>query len=447
MKDKIMDSLLKMSMKIQNQKYMTAIKNGFTVMLPLIIIGSFCTLFTNVICSTKDGTLSLANIPNMEWLELLTPIFTAVNYATMNLLAIYAVLLIAYELSKHYAIKDKIMCSVVALGSYISLCATVITVKTSSGETVEVSNVLSSTFTGVQGLFLAMFVGVIATELYVRLTRIEKFKIHMPESVPSNIASAFNALIPGLIIMFLISTFGCVFEIITNLTLFDAINLVIQKPLQGILTGLPGYLFMFFMTTLLWFFGIHGTQVLKPIYQAALIAAVAENADMVARGLPAPNILNDAFRASFTTITGAGVTGGLILAIFVFSKREDYRAIAKLGIPCAIFNINEPIIFGLPIVLNPVLGIPFMLAPICTAAFGYIMTHFGVASVMTVLSPWTTPAGIQAFLNSGGDIVTGIVQILAIGIAFLVYAPFVIAANKMKDGSQEVLEGVVNEKI
>ena len=115
------------------------------------------------------------------------------------------------------------------------------------------------------------------------------------------------------------------------MTLFEAVNLVIQKPLQGLLTGLPGYLFIFFMTTVLWFFGIHGTQVLKPVYQAALIAAVAENAEAIANGGQATNILNDAFRASFTTITGAGVTGGLIIAIFVFSKRDDWKSIATVS--------------------------------------------------------------------------------------------------------------------
>ncbi len=432
MKDKVMNNLLKASTKIQAQRHMTAIKNAFTIMLPIIIIGSFCTLFTNVLCSTQEGALSLANIQGLSWLSKLAPVFSSINYATMNLLALYAVVLIAYELCRHYEFKDRIMCSVISLGCYVSLCMTTMTVE-SEGTSVLVQNVLSNTYTGVQGLFLAMIVACVVCECYVRLTKFDKLKIHMPDSVPSNIAAAFNALIPGLIIMLGVSTFGCLFELVTNLSLFEAINLVIQKPLQGLLTGLPGYLFMFFMTTLLWFFGIHGTQVLKPIYQAALIAAVAENAEMVANGQAATHILNDAFRASFTTITGAGVTGGLLIAIFLFSKRDDYRAIAKLGLPCAIFNINEPVIFGLPIVLNPILGIPFMLAPIVSASVGYFLTSVGFAKVMTIISPWTTPAGLQAFLNAGGDLNTGIAQIIAILATVLVYTPFVLISNKMEE--------------
>lgn len=430
MKDKFMEIMLTCATKIQNQKYMIAIKNGFTKLLPVIIIGSFCSLFSNVICSTAEGAISLANIPNLSWLAKLAPIFSTVNYATMNLLAIYAVVLIAIELANYYDYQDKVTCSIIALGSYVSLCGTIVSQEV-NGSIVEIADVLSKTFTGVQGLFLAMIVAIIATEIYVKTASVEKFKIHMPDSVPSNVTAAFNALIPGLITMFGISAFGCLFEIIFHMSVFDAVNVIIQKPLQGLLTGLPGYLLIFFMTTVLWLFGIHGTQVLKPIYSAALLAALAENA---AGG---NNILNDAFRASFTQITGAGITGGLLIAIFVFSKREDWKAIAKLGLPCAIFNINEPVIFGLPIVLNPILAIPFVLAPMASAVFGYFMTSIGFARVMTILSPWTTPIGLQAFLNSGGHIPTAITQLLVVFISFAIYSPFVIMANKMKDQKEE----------
>ncbi len=432
MKEKFMNLLLMASDRLANQKYMYAIRNSFVGMLPLIIVGSFCNLFNSVICSTADGALSLARLPGMSWLSKLSPIFTMVNYATMNLFAIIAVLYISYELSGYYQMKERVRITVIALASYISLCATSASTKVEGlADPVKISNVLSSTYTGVPGLFLGMIVAIVATELYRITSNVDRFKIRMPESVPENTAASFNALIPAGIVTLGISAFGCIFKIITNITLFDAITLFIQKPLQGILTGLPGYLIIFFISTLLWFFGIHGTQVLKPIYATALISAVAENAAAVAAGQPAVHILNDAFRTSFTTITGGGVTGGLLLAIFLFSKREDWRAVAKISVPCAIFNINEPVIFGMPIVLNPILGIPFMLAPICTGTFGYFMTKIGFARIMTVYSPWTTPAGLQAFLNAGGHLPTALVQLMAIGISFLIYTPFVIAANKM----------------
>lgn len=433
MKDKILNILVTIATKISNQKYMIAIKNGFTKMLPIIIIGSFCTLFSNVICSTKEGALSLANISGLSWLSSLSVVFDTVNYATMNLFAIYAVFIISYELCTHYKFKEKVMCSAISLGSYVSLCATVASIKLESGEIAEISGVLSKAYTGVEALFLAMLIAIITTEVYMRLSGIKRLKIHMPESVPENIANAFNALIPGLIAMLGISVVGNVFQMCSGISVFEAISLFVQKPLTGILTGLPGYLCIFFVTTLLWFFGIHGTQVMKPVYQATLMAAIVENADNIANGLPATNILNEGFRTCFSIMGGAGCTIGLILAVLLFSKRDDYRSIVKLAIPCSIFNINEPIIFGMPIVLNPILGIPFMLAPIVSAIIAYILTEVGLATALSVMTPFTTPVLINSFINSNGHIGTVITQLICIVAVFLVYIPFVIASNKMND--------------
>ena len=198
------------------------------------------------------------------------------------------------------------------------------------------------------------------------------------------------------------------------------------------LTGLPGYLFLIFMTTLLWTFGIHGTQTLKAIYDPILLAAFAENEAAYAAGTAIPNIICTPFLSCFSIITGAGITGGLVIAILLFSKREDYRAIAKLEVPCAIFNINEPLIFGLPIVMNPILAIPFMIAPAVSATFAYFMTSIGFAGRMVVNSPWTTPAGLMGFLSSGGSVGAAITQLICICLAAVVYAPFVLISNKQQ---------------
>lgn len=128
---------------------------------------------------------------------------------------------------------------------------------------------------------------------------------------------------------------------------------------------------------------------------------------------------------------GAGCTIGLILAVLVFSKRDDYKSIIKLAIPCSIFNINEPIIFGMPIVLNPILGIPFMLAPIVSATIAYFLTKIGIGIAMSIVTPFTTPVLLNAFINSNGHIGTVLVQLICIVAVFLVYTPFVIASNKM----------------
>ena len=122
-----------------------------------------------------------------------------------------------------------------------------------------------------------------------------------------------------------------------------------------------------------------------------------------------------------------------MIAIMIFSKREDYRAIAKLAIPCAVFNINEPLIFGLPIVMNPILAIPFMIAPAVSAAFAYVMTVIGFAGRMVVNAPWTTPPVLMAFLSSGGSAGAAVTQVVCIALAALIYIPFVLISNRQTE--------------
>jgi len=431
MKDKVMNGLLSVAGTMQTQRHLAAVKNAFTSLLPIIIIGSFCTLFSNVICNTTPGYFSLANIPGLSFLGKLNPMFTAANYGTMNFIAIGIVILIAMELGEHYGISDKAL-PVVALGAYISLCAFTASGKAADGSVVTVANVLSREFTNAQGLFVGMFTSLAATEIYCRLVNSGKLDIHMPDSVSSNVARSFTILFPSLITILIVSAFGMVFEIITGMTLFHAITAFIQKPLANVLTSFPGYVTLVFITTVLWTFGIHGTQATKAVYEPILLAAFAENEAAYAAGTAIPNIISTPFMSCFSTVTGAGITGGLIIAIMLFSKRGDYRAIAKLAIPCAFFNINEPLTFGLPIVMNPILAIPFMIAPAVSATFAYLMTNIGFCGRMVVNAPWTTPPGLMAFLCSGGNVGAALTQIICILLAFLIYIPFVLAANKQQ---------------
>lgn len=431
MKEKVMNVLMNVAGAMQSQRHMAAIKNAFMSLLPIIIVGSFCTLFSNVICNTTPGYFSLANVPGLSFLGKLNPMFTAANYGTMNFIAIGCVILVSMELGEYYGIHDKAL-PVVALGSYISLCAFSATVTHTDGTVLTVANVLSRQFTNAQGLFVGMFTSIGATEIYCRLVNSGKMNIKMPDSVPANVSRSFTILFPSLVTILAVSGIGMIFEMITGMTLFNAITYFIQRPLANVLTSFPGYLLLVFITTLLWSFGLHGTQVTKAVYEPILLAAFAENEAAYAAGAAIPNIINTPFMSCFSTVTGAGITGGLLIAIMLFSKRDDFKAIAKVAIPCSIFNINEPLIFGLPIVMNPILAIPFMIAPAVSATFAYIMTNIGFCGRMVVNAPWTTPPVLMGFLCSGGDVGAAVTQVICILLATLVYVPFVLVANKQK---------------
>ena len=210
---------------------------------------------------------------------------------------------------------------------------------------------------------------------------------------------------------------------------FFSLIATIMTPIRNIMTGLPGELVVVFFIMLFWWFGIHGANVMSAVTTPFLTQCYAENNAAYAAGQPLPNIICNPFHSAFFSMTGSGLTGGLIIAIFLFSKREDFKAIARLAIPCGIFNINEPIIFGIPMVMNPILALPFFLAPMASVAVGYILTAIGICPRFGVDAPWTTPAGILGFLASGGKLMGGLSQLISLAVATLIYTPFVIAAN------------------
>lgn len=169
------------------------------------------------------------------------------------------------------------------------------------------------------------------------------------------------------------------------------------------------------------------------------MAAILANTDMVAQGIhdiSKLNIINMSFWDTYMSLGGSGCTLGLVIAILILSKREDYRAIAKLEVAPAIFEINEPMIFGLPIVLNPLLVVPFIITPLVTGSFAYFMTKIGFAGVCVYAMPWTTPPILSAWLSTGGSVGAIITQLICILLAIVIYAPFVLLANRAQEVEQ-----------
>ena len=217
------------------------------------------------------------------------------------------------------------------------------------------------------------------------------------------------------------------------MTVSEAITMCIQTPFSYIITTVPGFIFLFMFSNILWSFGIHGPQVLQPIYVATMLVALQENTDAVLAGGVATNIFNRSFISVFSAGTGSGMTGMLALAILLFGKRKEQRAVAKLSLVPAVFNINEPMIFGLPIVMNPIYAIPFILAPVVSITWGYVMTAIGFATPMAYAIPATTPIILKSFLATAGHIPTMITEATGLLLVFLLYIPFVLIANKQKD--------------
>ena len=431
--DSLTEKLLVVASKISNQKHMYAIKTAFTTLMPVIITGAFCTLIVNVVCSTETTGISLAKVQGFSWLEMFTDLFNAANYATLNFFTIAAVVLIGLELGVKNGIKG-FMTGIVAVCSFVACLSTNI-VATVGEESITVAGIAKD-YTASKGLFLGMIIALFSVELFTKLCKSKYLKINMPDSVPSNVTSSFNNLFPFALTIIIFAAINYTVVQLAGLSLYDIIYTFIQKPLQAVVQGLPGVLLLMLVAQIFWCVGIHGNQIIKPVRDPLLNAAILANTDIVANPNYNPadlNIISMSFWDTYGNIGGLGCVVGLLIACLVFSKREDYKQVAKLSIAPNIFNISETLHFGLPIMLNPLLMIPFIITPLATMAFGYFMTIIGFSDILVYAFPWTTPPFINAWIASGGSIGTVITQALCIVISIAIYTPFVIIANKQKD--------------
>ena len=298
---------------------------------------------------------------------------------------------------------------------------------------IDVANVIGKDYTASRGLFLGIVIALVSVEIYTKLVNSGALKITMSDSVPGNVAGSFNVLFPSMATVLICALFNFITTKAFGMSLYQIIYTFLQTPLEKVMQGLPGLLILMLVSQLFWCIGIHGNQIIKPVRDPLLNAAILANTDLVAQGITEVsklNIINMSFWDTYMSLGGSGCTIGLVIAIFLFSRRGDYRAIAKLEVAPAIFEINEPMTFGLPIVLNPLLVVPFIITPLATGTFAWIMTKIGFAGVCVYAMPWTTPPILSAWLSTGGSIGAIITQIICIAMSIAIYMPFVILANK-----------------
>lgn len=420
--------MLELSAKVSTQKHLSAIRYAFTALTPLIIVGAFSLLFKSVLTDPING---LAQFENFAFLADYQVIFADIQYATYNILTIFIVFLISLELAKRNGMDGTYIPGIFALACYVAIVPTALTFTPEGSEVaVTATNVIARAYTDTSSIFLGMFVAITSTELFCKLSKVKFLQITMPPSVPSNVAVAFSALFPMGIGLLIFSAGEFIFEAATALTLYQAIYLMIQQPLSYIIQGAPGVLILMLVSQLFWVFGIHGNQMIKPVREPLLLDAINQNMDAFNAGQEIPNIVTMPFWDIYGTIGGSGVTIGLIIAVYLFSKREDYREVTKLSTVPGLFNINETMIFGIPIVLNPIMAIPFVITPVITLSIGYVATVIGFAGKTVIMIPWTMPPLISAWLATAGSIGAVITQIICIAVSVLIYLPFIKYSNK-----------------
>lgn len=417
------DTLMTIAEKVDGNKYLNSVKDSFTVFMPFVIVGSFATLFNSVLCSPQTGLAKW--FPSLSSLSIA---FTAMNFATLGIMSIPVIFLIAMNLAKANKIPEYIT-GVVAVTAYCAVIPEVVTV-TVNAATGKAAGVPASAL-GAQGLFVGMLLTVAVVELFTKLTTVKAIKISMPPSVPGGISTSFNTLIPILVTLVSVSIFGALFKLGTGSYLNEFVYKILQAPLEVIFQSPAGILAVVIFSQLFWFLGIHGGLVISPIRNPLIAAAVAANIAAVAAGEQATQAVTYGFWMNFVVPGGAGMIFSLIIAIFLCSTREDHRMIAKLGFGPGVFNISEPVVFGLPLVLNTRFAIPFIFNSAISCAIALFATKIGFMPCNTVDTPFGVPLLLGPFIGHGWQGV--VVQIICIAVTVVTWIPFVLMANKQEE--------------
>ena len=277
LQDKLIDALGRFATTFNSYRYIMAIKSAFITLMPVIIVGAFSVLISNMVLDPKNG---LASFSSLSFLAALKPITSALNYATLNFLNIGAVFLIGIELGRINGIKS-LFPGLLAVICFICVTPTTVEMMV-DGQMHEVKDVLLRQFSDTRSLFLGMFIAILSVEIYCWLEGRKGLKIKMPDTVPPNVSASFSALIPAIITTTAIATFGFIFHQATGMYLYDAVYQVVQQPLERVVQSLPGILLLMFVAQLFWVIGIHGNQMIKPIREPLLLAWQGVKAEIVA---------------------------------------------------------------------------------------------------------------------------------------------------------------------
>lgn len=421
--DKLEEKLMPMAAKISGNAHLQSIRDGFALAMPLLIIGSMFML--------------ISNFPIQSWMDLLrntevngntiASYFSAATNATFTIMSIFVVIGIGYAYGGKLKV-NQIFSGIVSLVAWFILMPFSFEFTPEGSEEALTVNGLSFDWLGSKGVFI----GIISAFLAVRIYKIiidKGLVIKMPAGVPPTVGQSFAALLPAAFVMTAFVLIRFIFSLTPWDNAFNFVYSVLQLPLQHIGGTLTAMILVYLFAHILWFLGIHGTNITDSMFMPILYALSAENLAKVNAGQLPENIINVQFQNLFATYGGAGSTLSLLIVAVLIAKSKRLKQLSKLSILPAIFGINEPVIYGLPIVLNPILMVPFILVPTINIIISYITMNIGLVPIPNgVIMPWTTPPIVSGFLSSNWQ--GAVLQIFLIALGCLIYYPFVAAIDK-----------------
>ncbi|ATH93701.1 oligo-beta-mannoside permease IIC protein [Bacillus glycinifermentans] len=422
--------------RIAAQRHLQALRDGIILTMPLIIIGSLFLILANL--PIPGYAEFMAGIFGDKWAEKLSyPV--GVSFDIMALIATFG---IAYRLAEKYGI-DALSSGAIAVAAF--LLATPYQIPfTPEGSTQEilVTGGIPISLMGSKGLFVGMLIAMFSTEIYRWIVQ-KDIVVKMPDGVPPAVSKSFIALIPGFAVIGLIWLARLLIEITPFESLHNVINVLLGTPLSILGGSLGGSLVAETVQQLLWSCGLHGANIVGGVMSPIWYGAMDENRLAFQAGEVLPNIFTIQFFEIWINIGGSGATLALVVTMVLRARSKQMKQLGKLAIGPAIFNINEPVIFGMPIVMNPMLLLPFIVSPILMMVATYIGMSTGlVAKPAGIAVPWTMPPLFSGYLATGGKISGAVMQLINLFISFAVYYPFFRMWDKQKLKEESELETV-----
>lgn len=422
--------LMPLADKINRNKVMTAIKEGMMSSLPVTLIASVALILSNFPFLSDFA-------PSVD--AILKKIFSPISPITLGLLAIYVIIGTARSYSKQKNIDPLygIMC---ALASFLLVTPfTAVTDVIVKGETIKgalVNGLIPTNVLGASGVFPALLVTFISISVLAYLHH-KDFTIKMPDSVPENVAKPFLSIIPfgGAILVAL--AIRLIFEVTPFGTLQNCVDTIITKPFLSFGNNIWVFLFILIVAQVLWFFGIHGTNlVLNTVWQPIAMVAMAANLEAFNAGEPLPYVLT----AAFTCFTGQAKLSEIV-ALCVVGKSKQSKAIGKLSLVPALFNIHEPFVFGLPVIMNTTLMLPWIFVEALQAGLAYLLVIL-TGAIPIFQAPWTCPPIIQQLIATNFNPWSVVITIATFVLGFVIWVPFMklldkqyLAAEKEQEAS------------
>lgn len=416
------------SQKMASEVHLRSLRDSFIITVPFLVLAG---LFIMVNYVFLDPNGMIGKWFSSEALLAARSIGDRILNGTMSILALMLVVLIAWSIASKRKFAAPMIPAMVSLAAFLVLMPQQVLLTPVNGTTaVAVSGVISLGLTNAGGVFMAILTAIVATDLFLWVAKTRWLQIRMGDEVPPMVTQSFQSMFSIILVVLAFALLAAGVKAGTGKEVHEIIQALIQASLVHLTTNLPGFLVLTTLTNFLFSLGIHPSGIINPILEPPLLVAMQENMGAFARGDIPPHIIVLPFRDLYGHMGGTGTTLALLLAIFLRSKVSSHQKLGRTVLAPGLFNINEPVIFGFPVLYNPLIMIPFIIYPQINFVIAYFATQLGMVSKIVAFVPWSVPPLLSGWLGSGGDFRNVILQVALLALGVVIYLPFLMAYEK-----------------